>query len=97
MRVKILEGMALSRIVLTTKIGLEGIDAKDQSEVLLAEEPEDFVQQIQYCMEQSDKMLQIQRNARELIRSRYDRKQQAKKLLKSFLQLNEDKLAGLQK
>lgn len=51
MRAKILEGMALGKIVLTTSVGLEGIAARHQKEVLIANEPGDFVDGIRFCYE----------------------------------------------
>jgi len=43
MRAKIIEAMALGRIVITTSLGLEGIPAKDRVEVLVADDVHDFV------------------------------------------------------
>jgi glycosyltransferase involved in cell wall biosynthesis len=42
MRIKIAEGMALGKAIVTTRQGCEGIDAKNGREILLADSPEDF-------------------------------------------------------
>ena len=48
MRAKILEGMVLGKVVLTTKIGVEGIDATDKKEVLIADKVDEFHDAIEY-------------------------------------------------
>ena len=42
-RVKIIEGMALGKVIITTTIGLEGIPAQPGVNILLANEPADFL------------------------------------------------------
>ena len=51
MRVKILEGMFLGRIVITTSLGLEGINAKDRNQVLVAETVQEFVRKVDFCFD----------------------------------------------
>jgi glycosyltransferase involved in cell wall biosynthesis len=45
-RVKILEGMAMGMVIVTTSIGLEGIDARHGQEVIIADDPSAFVSSI---------------------------------------------------
>ncbi len=49
-RVKILEAMMLGRVVLTTSMGLEGINAEDGKEVLIANTAYEFAEKIDYCL-----------------------------------------------
>lgn len=42
-RVKIIEGMALGKVIITTSIGLEGIPAQPGVNILIANEPADFL------------------------------------------------------
>ena len=42
-RVKIVEGMALGKVIITTSIGLEGIPAQSGVNILIANEPADFL------------------------------------------------------
>ena len=42
-RVKIIEGMSLGKVIITTSIGLEGIPAQDRVHILIANEPADFL------------------------------------------------------
>ena len=89
MRAKILEGMALGKVVITTSIGLEGIDAKDRKEVLIADNKREFLQAIQYCYDQKEALLQIGQAARKFIQSRYDNYQISNELLKTYESLIE--------
>lgn len=81
MRVKILEAMALGKVVLTTSLGLEGIKARPQKEVLLADSKDQFLEQISYCYQQNGALHKIGAAARHLVKQKFDRNQQAKDLL----------------
>lgn len=50
MRVKIVEGMALGKVIITTPVGAEGINGKNGIHYLLASTPEEFAQQILRCL-----------------------------------------------
>ncbi|MEZ5058935.1 MAG: glycosyltransferase family 4 protein [Saprospiraceae bacterium] len=84
MRVKILEGMALGKVVISTSLGLEGIDATDNKEVFVANDPISFIEHLSNCIEDQKKMLEIGRQAQELVAEQYDNLQIAKKLAKVY-------------
>ncbi len=84
MRVKILESMALSRVTITTTLGLEGIDAEADTEVLIADTVEDFVQQISFCVENENVLAQIGARARTFIEEHFDNKKIAARLLEFY-------------
>ncbi len=84
MRAKIIEGMALGRVVLTTSVGLEGIDAEHGKEVLLADTAEDFLKVIDYCYEHQFLLPQIGLNAHRFVNERYDNIQIAKALAEAY-------------
>jgi glycosyltransferase involved in cell wall biosynthesis len=88
-RVKILEAMALGKVVLTTTLGLEGVKARTNYEVLIANEPADFLEQLRYCQIAPDRVAQIGQHARELVINHYDRRNIARQLL-SFYESNAD-------
>jgi len=46
MRVKIVEGMMLGNVIVTTSIGLEGIYATNREQVIIADKPKDFAEAI---------------------------------------------------
>jgi len=84
MRVKILESMALSRVTITTTLGLEGIDAEAGTEVLIADTADDFVQQIGFCMENENAIAQLGVRARTFIETHFDNKRIAARLLEFY-------------
>jgi len=91
MRVKILEGMALGKTVITTTIGLEGIGAKNGLEVLIADNPEEFIQAVSLCKNDPEKCRAIGQNAKAFIQGNYDRKVIAKNLVDTYSEIIERK------
>lgn len=84
MRVKILEAMALGKVVLTTSLGLEGIPAREGREVLLADEPQEFLEQLQFCAVAPDRLSSIGHSARRLFEEHFDRQVIAQHLLSAY-------------
>lgn len=87
MRAKILEGMSLGKVVLTTPIGLEGIHAKHKKEVLIAETVAEFEKSINYCYQNRNKLERIGRCAKEFVSTSYDSDELAKDLIKEYSSL----------
>lgn len=87
MRVKILEGMALGKIVITTTLGLEGIHAKHKQEVLIADNPEAFLDCIRFCIEKPEEVLEMSSNAIEFVETHYNNRQNAIALLSTYQEL----------
>lgn len=69
---KILEAMASGVPVVTTLLGIEGIEAKNNQEVLLGENKEDLASQVMRLFDDTDLYQKIAQNARKLIESAYD-------------------------
>ena len=84
MRAKILEGMALGKVVLSTRIGMEGIDARNNEECLLADSPEEFAAAIRSCYQQGASLSAIGRNACDFCVEHFDNVEVAKKLLLTY-------------
>jgi len=84
MRVKILEGMALGKTVITTSLGLEGISATHKKELLIADTPDQFVEMINYCKEDRSVIKNIGDNARDFVIKYYDNKKNAQQLLELY-------------
>ncbi|HEY0029853.1 MAG TPA: glycosyltransferase family 4 protein [Bacteroidia bacterium] len=72
MRVKIIEGMALGKTIISTAIGAEGIEYENEKNILIANTEEEFVRAISKCV--SDKAFSdtIGRNARLLAETKYN-------------------------
>lgn len=73
-RVKILEAMAAGKVVITTKQGIKGIDARSGEHYIAANNSEQFVHAIKWCMEHKKEAERLCENARALIREKYDQK-----------------------
>ena len=84
MRVKILEGMALGRVVITTSIGLEGIEATHKKEVLIANTADEWFQCLKYCQENLLELSKIGSAAQLLIREHYDNLEIGQRLIEKF-------------
>jgi glycosyltransferase involved in cell wall biosynthesis len=72
MRVRILEAFAQSIPVVTTTIGLEGIDALPGEDVLVADTPTDFAEAVLRLLRDTSLQTQLGINGRHLAESRYD-------------------------
>lgn len=81
MRAKILEGMALGKTVVTTTLGLEGIDARPNQQVLIADTPEDFLAHFSFLRQHPQKILDIGTQSRRLVAEHYDSHQLGEQLL----------------
>jgi len=84
MRAKILEGMALGKVVLTTRIGLEGIDATDKQEILIGDDVRDMVKAVKWCSKQNGRLEMVGRRACDFVQSNYDSMEIARKVYKAY-------------
>lgn len=84
MRAKILEGMAVGKVVLSTKLGIEGIEATDRQEFIQAETPEDWLEALKWCYAESEKIAQIGNRARTFCEQHFDNETVARKLLETL-------------
>lgn len=66
-RIKIIEGMALGKIIISTSIGAEGLDVVDGEDLFIADTPEQYVEAIKLCMSSMGKMKKIAKNARKYV------------------------------
>jgi len=66
-RIKIIEAMAAGKVVITTTIGLEGINAIDKEHILLADTVNEFVDAVAFCLQQPEQCQVIAENARRFI------------------------------
>lgn len=87
MRAKILEGMALGKVVLTTTMGLEGIAAENRKHLLIADQPEEIVNAIIYCLENPARFAEMGRAARAFIEENFDSKAITRKLTQQYTTL----------
>jgi len=71
-RVKVLEGMAMERVVITTGIGLEGIDAHDREEVFIANDPDAFLSAVTELADNAELLMTTGRKSRRFVMENFD-------------------------
>ncbi|HNX07453.1 MAG TPA: glycosyltransferase family 4 protein [Bacteroidales bacterium] len=71
-RVKIIEGMALGKTIISTSVGAEGIHYTDGKNLLIADTPEAFIEKFRLCINDHGVCANIGANARNLIEAEYD-------------------------
>lgn len=86
-RVRIIEGMAYGKCIVSTRIGSEGIPYEHQKNIVIADTPEEFAQAIIDLNEHPEKVREIQRNARQTAEQFYDRKNVYLPLVKMYNEL----------
>jgi glycosyltransferase involved in cell wall biosynthesis len=72
MRIKIIEGMALGKPIVTTAVGTEGISTTSGLNIVIAEDAQGFVNSIAELIEDRGFFDKISRNAIEYIHSKFD-------------------------
>ena len=71
-RLKILEAMALGTPVVSTSIGCEGLHVENNHNILIADNPADFAQQITNLLTDLELWNRISKNGRTLVEENYD-------------------------
>jgi glycosyltransferase involved in cell wall biosynthesis len=66
-RVKIIEGMALGKTIISTSIGAEGLDVVDGKHILIANTPEEMIEAIGQCVKSPDICKFIGQSARHYV------------------------------
>ncbi len=87
MRVKIVEGMMMGKVIITTPVGREGIKGKNKQHLLVAEDAAKFVDSIAFCMEQPENALSIGIAGQETAVAQFDSTEAAKKIMDIYMSL----------
>lgn len=66
-RIKIIEGMALGKAIISTKIGAEGINYTDGKDILIANDANTYVEAVEKCISNKNYCLELGKEARNLI------------------------------
>ncbi len=72
MRVKIIEGMALGKAIITTPVGIEGIPATNGKNIIIEETPEGFIKQIDKLIKNRESINEIGKNAIKFVKENFD-------------------------
>ncbi len=84
MRAKILEGMAVGKVVLSTRVGMEGIEAQHRKECLLADTPEEFLKALQWCYKQGEGLASLGQKAQAFCHDHYDNLEVGRRLMERY-------------
>lgn len=87
MRVKILEGMALGKVVVTTTLGKEGIHAEHGEHLLVADSPDAFVEHISAVLDGTIDTRDLGARAKQFVEEAYDHQANANRLLEKYQSL----------
>jgi glycosyltransferase involved in cell wall biosynthesis len=71
-RVKIVEGMAMEKCIISTSLGAEGINFTDGKNILIANNADEFYDAIKRCITDEEFCRSVGLNARELIEHQHD-------------------------
>jgi polysaccharide biosynthesis protein PslH len=72
-RIKIIEGMAAGKTIISTRIGAEGIQIRPGEDILIADTPEEFINAVSFCINNAQRTLTIGLNAKNRIQTSYNR------------------------
>ncbi len=89
-RLKILEAMAAGVPVVSTSIGIEGIEASDQRDILIADKPDKFADSVLRIFADRDLANNISKNGRMLMEEKYDWDTISRKLIDDYRELLRD-------
>ncbi|MFZ6053247.1 glycosyltransferase [Halocola ammonii] len=87
-RVKIIEGMALGRAIISTSVGAEGIDCKNGEDIMIASNAKQFVAAIQKFVDNPELAAQMGERARELVSKKYDNHKLSAELVEFYKSLS---------
>jgi len=89
--IKVLEGMAAGLPVVTTTVGIEGIEAKDGKEVVVRDKPEEFINEVIKLLGHEDYRREVGRGGKALVERKYDWGEVGKNLEKVYQELVYDR------
>lgn len=87
MRVKIVEGMAMQKCIISTSLGAEGINYKNGVNILIANTREEFFKAIKRCVADEDYCKAVGMNARKLVEQQHDVNKTTNSLVSLYRQL----------
>ncbi len=85
LRIKIIEGMAYGKAIVSTSIGAEGIDCTDNKNILLRDSPQGFAEAILELVASSKKITDLQNEARSLAEEKFENKKVVEQFI-NFIQ-----------
>ena len=87
MRVKIVEGMMLGKVIVTTSMGIEGIDAVNHEHAIINDMPDGLAQEIIELIRRPSYQVSIAEKARIFAKEHFDSPTLSKELENFYKQL----------
>jgi len=87
MRVKIIEGMAMSKCIIATSMAAEGIRCEHGRDILIANTADEFYRSILQCITNPKKWREIGENARKTVERDHDINTISERMLKVYQKL----------
>lgn len=87
MRVKIIEGFASGKCVVSTSVGAEGIPYSNDENIVIADTVDEWVNAITSLIENEEKRAMIEQNAQELVCREFENKNVTGKVIELYYQI----------
>ena len=87
-RIKIIEGMALGKTIITTSIGAEGLNVENGKNIFIADTAEEFVAVIEKCIKTPDICTIIGENARHYVALNHNNEVVTKELIDFYHEIS---------
>ena len=81
MRIKIIEGMALGKAIISTTMAAEGIESTHEKNILIADTKDEFINETERLIQNKDLADRISKNAQEFVKQNFDNKKITLELL----------------
>ncbi len=89
-RVKIIEGMALGKPIVSTRVGAAGIEYTDRENIMIGDSPSEFAESINELVETPRLRDHIGRQARTLVEEKYDDRRIISQLIELYKELGQE-------
>lgn len=91
MRVKIIEGLAAEKCIISTTIGAEGVEYTNGVDMVIADQPSEWVRLIKHYLSNENERMLIAKNAVKLAHLKYENKSVTHKYISFFQELSSKK------
>ncbi len=88
-RIKIIEGMAMQKPVITTSVGIEGIECNYGKDVMIADTAEEFCKTVVYCIKNPEFTKQLAINGRNFVETHHN----IEKITSSLISFYEERIS----
>lgn len=87
MRIKIVEGMMMGKVVITTSLGKEGIEGEHKKEMLIADTVQQFIDAVAYCIQNPENASAIAAHAKVKASEQFDPREVAERMMSIYQNL----------